>query len=566
MAKKKFKDEWDSVDRDEQLAKIFSEDFDYQPGDEYQDGDVHNFIGDAATADDILRDMGFIDSSVDERPDDADEGYEVPTAPVHFPVEDIYGSKENAKAFSEAFDSNTSSLSYLAEMGKVGDDIDKAFEALENPTKKDDDDDDDENDNGYDYPEVSLVYNESANIVTFTDGYNTVSVNLSSLVRNGKFGKPNPDNVAQQIMSVINACITTTLPMRIINKSELEEVKSMTSKFNNDRYRFSEITIITKQSAYAVYKLAPDFFQVLERIIQYTTRNNVTMMFLKVLQNYCFDPNHTYTMSVSNADDWYSATNDEITDICGEFDWLWDVFFATDGADPISTQGGRMSPETIEERFNASMTEAGKFVSAELDSQILSSDDLTVMKTSDPVDNDMDTDIDMDCDDDDDENEWETTSDDDDDDNESETTSDNGETENSTESEKIVLSSEYGVMVNMSHDEVSNALVKEDEYESQDDETADLSSCVEDDEVSDSFDIDGPKELEELAAELADGLFEAAQEGRETAIIDVNVSSTEDGTTFSANVTTTNKSVEEVEKTELVEDEFKFEVRRTNHD
>lgn len=399
MAKKhKNRDSWD-IDREDQLAMIFdgysisereeTETINHDSIQTIDDGDP-NYADEVMN--DVLRDIMGNDNSSNDC-DCCNEDPEIPDcdgpiAQTHkYPTQVPDGTDLNSiKPYgtymvNDNREDNTpkplgpKELSIIAESA--------AMAAVSNIDSGDNDDEDEED---FICPEVSIMYNEQANIVTFTDGYNSTSINMSSLVKNGKYGNPNPDNVAQQIMGVVESCITTTLPMVVISEDEFHDLMDMTARFDSDKYRFCKISIFTKKDAYAVYKLADDFFDELDKITQFTTRNNVTMMFLKVLQNYCYDPNHMYAISVGNGDDWYSIVNEEIKDSCGEFDWQWDVFFQTNGVDPITSQGrGVMSREEIEEKFASAITEPGRYVSADLTSQPLSSDDVVVMETPRPT-------------------------------------------------------------------------------------------------------------------------------------------------------------------------------------
>ncbi len=336
MSKKKHKRDYDSYDMslDEKLDRIY-DDCDEQSSN--------------TGLQELLNNVG--DSVIDTFDNDAEP---------EMPVVETKTSAEGTSPHKVSTNPVIDSLSVIEP--KMGND--SIFPTTVNPTPSafekqigemfdsDDDDDDDEPE----LPEMRIDLVESndkaISIVRFTDGINCVTVNLTTILNDAEHKRVIPnDKLADLAKNVTDACITSMMPLKIMPEAEYTELVSMIGNFDHHAYRICDMSRFDSNRYLAIYKMAAGFDETLAKIIDITAAHNATAFFLAVLQDSCFKK---HIMWNTTTDFLQFSGNTEI-------DFDWDVFFKTDGVDPISSAGKHLSIEELKAELAKSTVSLGMF-------------------------------------------------------------------------------------------------------------------------------------------------------------------------------------------------------------
>lgn len=236
----------------------------------------------------------------------------------------------------------------------------------EDSTTADETEEDEEDyDSDFDGTCVTLKYDESTGTVAFSDGFNITTVNIYALASAPKeyHRKISGDKATVLALNVMDACITTTMPIKIMPEDEFVDLKSMTGNFTAQAYRFSDLSMLGSDSKLiAVYRLDENFFSVLAQILADTEKFSITGLFLKTLQDLCFQRYHMWDLTSAKYPDCASFLKESDD----SYDFIWGVFFNTNGVDPISSAGKHMQIAELNKVFEDAMTSPGMYWDAEI--------------------------------------------------------------------------------------------------------------------------------------------------------------------------------------------------------
>lgn len=352
MSKKKHKKEHDSFEMtlEEKLSRIYDG---YQPSaddtDEYDEQSaVQNLLNNVGSA--CVNEFSATSSddempSVDEIPseknieEDADDNT-VDSLSVLTP--------RGIEVFNKA-PSLPIPPAVLNELGDTSDDGEEdANEEYDNPLEDD-----------FEIPEVSIDLHHQTGIVTFTDRYNCVTLNLKTLLLDNEHKRKIPEEkLSSVLLNTIEACITTTMPVKIMTAADYAELTSMTGNFDERKYRFCDMTLFgDSDKKIAVYKVHEGLLDDFAEIIAITERYNATAIFLSTLQKLCFTKGIVWDYINADHPDAVGFINESNPD----FDFVWNVFFKTDGVDPVSSAGKHQDVKELKDAFTKAEITPGMF-------------------------------------------------------------------------------------------------------------------------------------------------------------------------------------------------------------
>ena len=239
-------------------------------------------------------------------------------------------------------------------------------------TSEEEEEDDDDTDqcegcfeDDFDIPEVSVDLHRQTGIVTFTDGYNCITLNLKTLLLDKEHKRKIPkEKLSRVLVNTVEACITTTMPVKIMSEADYADLVSMSGNFDASKYRFCDMTLLGgTDKKIAVYKVDEGLMSDFAEIITITEQYNATAIFLSTLQKLCFMKGIMWDYINSDYPDamgFINASNPG-------FDFVWEVFFRTEGIDPVSSAGRHQDIKELKDAFNKAEITAGMFWDEVLD-------------------------------------------------------------------------------------------------------------------------------------------------------------------------------------------------------